>query len=140
MSTRQSSAVSCLPTVDCAQLALGDSEHLSKQRRPDAELVGRLRAALRAGPPVRLAVLFGSSVSGAVRPDSDVDIPVSIGQPDRDDSIELALGQALALAAQTEVDLIRIDKASTLLKWQIAAKGVLPNGVAALREFAGAIA
>ena len=88
-------------------------------------MVARLREALRAGPPVRLAVLFGSSVYGAVRPDSDVDIAILIGQPGRDDSVELALGRDLALAARTEVDLIRIDKAPTLLKWQIAVKGVL---------------
>ena len=40
------------------------------------ELVERLAAPLGAGPPVRLAVLFGSAATGAVRPDSDVDVAV----------------------------------------------------------------
>ena len=75
--------------------------------------------------PVRLAILFGSAVSGRTRPDSDVDVAILTGRLEPDDSFEVTLGRDLTLAARTEVDLIRLEHASTVLKWQIATGGVL---------------
>ncbi len=87
-------------------------------------LVERLQTALRKGPPVRLAVLFGSTVRGGTRPDSDVDVAILPVEPGLDDPDELALARELTLAARAEVDLVRLDTASTLLKWQVATTGV----------------
>jgi uncharacterized protein len=92
---------------------------------PDPDLILRLRAALLAGPPVRLAMLFGSAASGRTRPDSDVDVAILMCESGTGDAPELRLSRALTLAARAEVDLIRIETASTLLKWQIATGGVL---------------
>jgi uncharacterized protein len=92
-------------------------------RTLDAGTLSRLKAALRTGPPLRLAVLFGSAARGQLRPESDIDVAVLIGEAGLDEAQELALGRALVLAAGTEVDLVRLEQASTLLKWQIATKG-----------------
>ena len=91
----------------------------------DPDLIVRLRGALQTGPPVRLAVLFGSAASGRTRPDSDVDVAILIRWSDPAEPLEPTLSRNLTLAAGAEVDLIRIERASTLLKWQIATKGVL---------------
>lgn len=94
-------------------------------RGPDPELVERLRAALGGGPPVRLAVLFGSAASGRQRPDSDVDVAVLAPIAGLDESLERSLHRALTRGARSDVDLVRIERASTLLTWQIALRGVL---------------
>jgi predicted nucleotidyltransferase len=92
-------------------------------RTLDAGTLSRLRAALRTGPPLRLAVLFGSAARGQRRPESDIDVAVLAGEAGLDEAQELVLARALVLAAGTEVDLVRLEQASTLLKWQIATKG-----------------
>jgi uncharacterized protein len=102
-----------------------DSNRMIEQPPRDPDLIVRLRTALETGPPVRLAVLFGSAASGRTRPDSDVDVAILLGESDPAEPLELALSRTLTLAAGTEVDLIRIERASTLLKWQIATNGVL---------------
>lgn len=87
------------------------------------EIVSRLATALRDGPPLHLAVLFGSTARGTHRPDSDVD--VGIIPVDR----ELKLGAELELQARLErtcgrtVQLVRLDRAATLLKWKVANEG-----------------
>lgn len=88
------------------------------------QLVERLAAPLRAGPPIRLAVLFGSAVTGRERPDSDVDVGIWPQGEGLSDAEELALQSALTLAAGREVDLVRLDRASTLLRWQVARTGI----------------
>jgi uncharacterized protein len=90
----------------------------------DPLLIARLRAAVVKSAPVRLAILFGSTASGRMRPDSDIDVAILGDENGVDDSQELDLTRALALAGKAEVDLIRIERASTLLKWQIAIRGV----------------
>ena len=102
-----------------------DSNRMIAPPHPDPDLVARLRAALRGCAPVRLAILFGSAVSGRTRPDSDVDVAILTGRSEPDDSFEVTLSRELTLAARTEVDLIRLEHASTVLKWQIATGGVL---------------
>jgi predicted nucleotidyltransferase len=66
---------------------------------PDPDLIVRLRTAIGAAPRVRLAVLFGSSVSGRTRPDSDVDVAILTSEFDPDDSFEVTLSRELTLAA-----------------------------------------
>ncbi len=88
------------------------------------EIVSKLTRALGGGPPLRLAVLFGSTARGTRRRDSDVDV----GMIPVDE--ELQLGQELELQARLErscgrtVQLVRLDRASTLLKWKIANEGL----------------
>jgi len=73
---------------------------------------------------LRLAVLFGSAAAGRARPDSDVDIAVLGAARELDEHIEVRLTRELSLAARRNVDLIRLERASTMLGWQIAGKGV----------------
>jgi predicted nucleotidyltransferase len=82
-----------------------------------------LVAALRAGPPLRLAMLFGSAAAGALRPDSDVDVAILPADPDLSLADELDLQARLARACAREVDLCRLDRASTLVRWQVASHG-----------------
>lgn len=88
--------------------------------RLSADILERLRSALRVGPPMRLAVLFGSAARGELRPDSDVDI--AILPVDRALSLraELDLQVALSRACGRDVDLVRLDLASTLVRWEVA--------------------
>ena len=77
--------------------------------------VGRLLA--EAG--VEVAILFGSAASGRMRPDSDTDIGI-LCQVAHDIGFdaELALGANLERVIGREVDLVRLDKASTLLRFE----------------------
>ena len=88
-------------------------------------MVARLQAALRTGPPVRLAVLFGSAACARNRPESDVDVAILAPESGFDESGEVTLHRELALAARKNLDLVRLERASTLLRWQIAIKGVV---------------
>lgn len=91
---------------------------------PDPQLVARLQAVLRAGPPMRLALLFGSAAEGALRADSDVDIAILPEDPTLPLGAELSIQADLSRAAGREVDLVRLDTAPTLVKWQVAQHGV----------------
>lgn len=87
------------------------------------EVVQRVRSILEGGG-LRLAVLFGSGARDALREDSDIDV----GILPRD--VAMTLGEELALQASLEratgrtVDLIRLDRASTILKWRVAREGI----------------
>jgi predicted nucleotidyltransferase len=116
---------------------------MANDHRLDLVLAERLQKALNTVPLLRLAVLFGSAASGRNRTDSDVDLAILLREPDLDEPTELALARELTLAARTEVDLIRLDTASTLLKWQVATKGIalvedLPGEFARFRARAAA--
>jgi predicted nucleotidyltransferase len=90
----------------------------------DPSLTAKLRDALSRGPPLRLAVLFGSQVTGRARPGSDFDVgilPVDLELPLRD---ELALAVSLSEVTGTEVDLVRLDTDDPLLHREIALHGV----------------
>jgi uncharacterized protein len=90
-----------------------------------AEIVDIARRVLAAGPPLRLAVLFGSHATGRARPDSDVDIAILPIDPDLDFHQENRLATELAWALGREVDLVRADRVPTYLKWHIARDGKL---------------
>lgn len=87
------------------------------------ELTSRLTRALQTRPEVRLAFLFGSSVSRGVDAARDIDVAVAFTR-------SLSLLEQGAMAAQLEqvtereVDLIDLDQASTLLRWEIVRGGV----------------
>jgi predicted nucleotidyltransferase len=93
---------------------------------PPPELLSALRRALSFGPPLRLAVLFGSRARGAPsRPDSDVDIGILPVAPDLlAPEDELVFAAALSGAVGLEVDLVRLDRDEPLLGREIAVHGV----------------
>ncbi len=106
-------------------LIVGYTRSMVTDDRPDPMLMTRLQKALSTVPLLRLAVLFGSAASGRSRLDSDVDVAILLPESDLDKAHELALARELTSAARREVDLLRLETASTVLKWQIATKGVL---------------
>jgi uncharacterized protein YutE (UPF0331/DUF86 family)/predicted nucleotidyltransferase len=85
-----------------------------------AELVDRVRRVLTTGPPLRLAVLFGSSARGVARADSDLDVGIVPRDPDLSLATELDLQAELERTCRRPVDLVRLDRASTLVRWQVA--------------------
>jgi predicted nucleotidyltransferase len=87
-----------------------------------ASLAEALTRVLRTGPPLRLALWFGSGARGALRPDSDLDIAIA---PCEALSLadELALQRDLEAATGRDVDLVRLDRADMLLRHRIARDG-----------------
>ena len=88
------------------------------------ELTGRLITALQGRPEVRLAFLFGSAATRGPNAARDVDVAVAFAQP-------LSLLQQGALCAQLEqivgreIDLVDLDGASTLLRWEVVRTGIV---------------
>jgi predicted nucleotidyltransferase len=86
-------------------------------------LLDQLRAPLADLPAVRLAVVFGSIARGDERPGSDVDVGVRLN-PDSAalrQEVEVALGRA----AGREVDIVFLDEAPPLLRFEIATDGIV---------------
>lgn len=83
----------------------------------------RLAGLLRAQLPGTLAVyLFGSHASGAATRDSDLDLAVYLDAPV--DSLRLwEIAQDLARQLGTDVDLVDLATASTVLQYQIVITG-----------------
>jgi predicted nucleotidyltransferase len=79
---------------------------------------------LRAGPELRFAALFGSVARGNAHAQSDVDIAI-LPRNELTLAEELALQQRLEAVSGRRVDLVRIDRAPAVLRWQIASTGVL---------------
>jgi predicted nucleotidyltransferase len=89
-------------------------------------LIERLRAVLQRFPAVRLAAVFGSAARGDERPGSDVDVALLLS-PDTPD-LRLELEAELGRAAGREIDLVYLDTAPALLRFEIARDGVLLAG------------
>jgi predicted nucleotidyltransferase len=87
---------------------------------PDLDLIV---AVLRSGPPLRLAMLFGSTAKGTQRIDSDIDIGIVPDDPELSLTEELTLQTELSRVSGRQVDLVRLDRASTLLRWQVVRYG-----------------
>ena len=97
-----------------------------------------LTRVLEQGPRVRLAVLFGSAVKGTGTSDSDVDVGVSL---ERGSDFSPTLGVALERAAGRPVDLVWLDTAPPLIRFEIARNGLVlvqrdPHGWAEFRAHA----
>jgi len=86
-------------------------------------MIAAVRSILH-GRGLRLAVLFGSAARGALRDDSDVDVGIVPHDPAQSLHDELALQAALERALCRSVDLVRLDRASVLLRWRVAREGV----------------
>jgi predicted nucleotidyltransferase len=82
--------------------------------------VPALVEALRSWPGVRLAVLFGSASRGEATRGSDLDVGVLL-DAGREDAA--ALEVALARATGRRVDVVRLDAAPPLLRFEIARDG-----------------
>lgn len=85
----------------------------------------RIRQVLLDGPPLQLAILFGSRARGAARPDSDIDLailPVDPALSLRDESLLVA---NLEHATGARVDVVRLDHAAAALRWRIARDGIV---------------
>jgi predicted nucleotidyltransferase len=81
--------------------------------------LGPLAAALSSESGVRLAVVFGSATKGGLHRRSDLDIAVmGVAEP-RLPSLAVALGRI----AGREVDLIALETATPLLRFEIARDG-----------------
>jgi|HubBroStandDraft_3_1064219.scaffolds.fasta_scaffold24127_4 predicted nucleotidyltransferase len=92
----------------------------SEPRKPLTEL---LAEALASFPEVRLAAAFGSVARRQERPGSDLDIGLRLDS--RDPELRWKVEAALGRAAGREVDLVDLDTAPPLLRFEIARDGVL---------------
>ena len=73
-------------------------------------------------PDVVAVYLFGSAVTGELRPDSDIDLAVLL--PTTLPTARLwALAQSLAVSAGRDVDLIDLGSTSTVMRAQIVSTG-----------------
>jgi predicted nucleotidyltransferase len=100
------------------------------------ELARRLQEALSRQEGVRFAFLYGSSVTRGPDRARDVDVAVAFsGQPSLLDVAELALD--LERAAGKTVDLVDLDDASTLLRWEVVRTGrvLLGPDASGVRDF-----
>lgn len=84
--------------------------------------LGDLKAALFAEPDVQLAVVFGSAARGALNRRSDLDVGV-MGL--RSTARPAALAVTLARIAGRHVDLVQLETAPPLLRFEIARDGVV---------------
>jgi predicted nucleotidyltransferase len=93
--------------------------------RDREQLISRLAAALE-GAPVVLAALFGSWARGSAQPGrSDVDVAILGADAGLGLRGEAELAAALSAAVGATVDLVRLEDASTLLRFRVARDGVL---------------
>ncbi len=88
------------------------------------ELVETLARVLRAGPPLRFALLFGSHATGKARATSDVDLAIVPADSDLPLRAELELAAAVETATGRRTDIVRLDTAPLLLRWEVARTGV----------------
>jgi predicted nucleotidyltransferase len=86
-------------------------------------LAENLRAVLAHFPAVRLAVLFGSAARGTEHAGSDVDVGVLLDHETAE--LRLELEAELGRAAGRDLDLVFLDTAPPLLRFEIARDGVL---------------
>jgi len=87
------------------------------------DLLDRLRQHAAALPEVKLAVLFGSTARGEARKGSDVDLGVLLDPDTRE--VRRKVLVHLDRAAGREVDLVFLDEAPPLLRFEISRDGML---------------
>jgi predicted nucleotidyltransferase len=87
------------------------------------DLLHRLRERAASLPEVRLAVLFGSLARGQARKDSDVDLGLFLEPVSRRERLHVEA--ELARAAGREVDVVYLNEAPPLLRFEIARDGIL---------------
>ena len=87
------------------------------------EMLDRLRQQTTAWPELKLAVLFGSRARGDARPGSDADLGLLLDPYSSElrFQVEAELGRAVG----RPVDVVLLDDAPPLLRFEIARNGVL---------------
>jgi predicted nucleotidyltransferase len=109
-------------TIRCERVSTRRQRVSEDERRYAAghwPLLSTLRRALRTEPNVRLAVLYGSAARGDDRPDSDVDLLVSLDEDRPDTAVKLAVRLERAVDRQVDVArLNRVQETSQLLLLQ----------------------
>jgi uncharacterized protein len=100
------------------------------------DLVKDLQAALADRGDVRFAILFGSSVTRGPEAARDVDLAISTATPLSLDAM-VALADDLERVAGKPVDLVELDAANTLVRWEVVRTGrvVTAHDPDALRAF-----
>ena len=93
------------PTPRTLDISLSEREYV----RRSWKLLSALRAALRTEHNVRFALLFGSVARGTSAPGSDVDVLVSLRDPDLERVVELSA--KLTAATGRRVDVVRLQDA-----------------------------
>jgi predicted nucleotidyltransferase len=84
-----------------------------------------LRRTAEALAGVDLLVVFGSAARGADRPRSDVDVGVRVRLRNDSPAARRAVERVLGRSLRREVDVVYLDEAPPLLRFQIAREGVL---------------
>jgi predicted nucleotidyltransferase len=99
-----------------------DNCYTERVRTKVAELERSICGVLAARADVRFALLFGSAVAGGPRRPRDLD--VALGFARSPSLMDLArLSDALEVAVGMPVDVVDVDAASTLLRWEIVRRG-----------------
>lgn len=88
-------------------ISLSEREYV----RRSWKLLSALRGALRTEHNVRFALLFGSVARGTSAPGSDVDVLVSLRDPDLERVVELSA--KLTAATGRRVDVVRLEDAES---------------------------
>jgi uncharacterized protein len=100
----------------------GDNPAMSEKFRRFAPApppnLERLKTTLEAEPTVLFALVFGSFARGEARPDSDLDVAVLFSSPPEGLDVLDWLNR-LSDAAEREVDLVVLNRASPLLRHQV---------------------
>lgn len=97
----------------------------SHLNQPESQkIVDFLKQAL---PYIQLIYLFGSRADGSEKPSSDWDVAF-LGQQKLDNLQRWELAQGLASLLNTDVDLVDLLSASTVLNMQVVSKGRLLYG------------
>ena len=84
-----------------------------------------IRRVLLEGPPLQLAILFGSRARGGARSDSDLDLAILPVDPALTLRQENGLVAALEHVTGLRVDLVRLERAAPALRWRIARDGIV---------------
>jgi predicted nucleotidyltransferase len=86
-------------------------------------LLDQMREVLASFPAVRFATVFGSQARGQERAGSDIDIGLLL-DPDTPE-LRVKIEAELGRAAKRQVDLVFLESAPPLLRFEIARDGVL---------------
>lgn len=97
----------------------------------EARLEQSLRTVWANGPSCHFVAVFGSFATGTATAGSDLDLAWLPTDPDLPLAEDLALQAELTRVAGREVDLVRVDRASTLLRMEVARDGRLFLGSSA---------
>jgi predicted nucleotidyltransferase len=90
-----------------------------------ARVVSQLEAELQGDSSLRLALLFGSAAINRLRADSDLDVGIIPVDAELSLAGELALATRLSRATGREVDVVRLDRAPSLVRWEAARHAVV---------------